>query len=294
MRNKAYPLYIAVVAARNENKFISYSIRSVINQTIPPKICLLVDDGSTDNTPELAAQEGAEVLYYHRPRYKMRGVNQAYALIAGVLSASYDFPDWKYLFKFDGDTVLPPYYVEHLLNVMEKDPRLGICAGKPANEKIRLARASDAAKLYRRECWDEIKGIDIWIAFDSHALLKAAQAGWRTATIPTVTFQELRPSGKYGLTRWVLTGFERASFGLPLYHTVLAAAKNIIWGWPPILNFFATIFAHILNNWSPAPNLDKGWVRRFAISEVTNFMREIWKSLKEKTRAKTIVESHPV
>ena len=218
----------------------------------------------------------------------MRGVNQAYALIAGVLSASYDFPDWEYMLKFDGDTVIPPHYVEHLVKEMEKDPRLGICAGKPAHERIRLARASDAAKLYRRECWDDIKGIDIWIAFDSHALLKAAQAGWKTATIPTVTFQELRPSGKYGLTRWVLTGFERASFGLPLYHTVLAAAKNVKWGWPPILNFFATIFAHILNNWPPAPNLDRDWVRCFAIHEVTTFMREIWNSYFGKSRSKTI------
>ena len=281
MRTKPYPSYIAVVAARNEKDFISHSIYSVVKQTIPPKVCLLVDDGSTDNTPKLAAREGAEVLLYHRPRYKTRGVNQAYALIAGVLSASYDFPDWEYMLKFDGDTVIPSHYVEHLVNEMEKDSMLGICAGKPVDEKIRLARASDAAKLYRRECWDEIRGIDIWIAFDSHALLKAAQTGWRTATIPTVEFRELRPSGKYGLTRWVLTGFERASFGLPLYHTILAAAKNIKWGWPPILNFFATVFAHILNNWPPAPNIDREWVRRFAIHEITTYMREIWNAFRD-------------
>lgn len=283
MKPRSDPSYIAVVAARNEEKFIAHSIRSVLNQTIPPKVCVLSDDGSSDRTPLIAAEEGAEVLYYKRPRYNMRGVNQAYAIIAGVLTASYEAPDWEYLLKFDGDTIVPPKYVEHLISKMERDSNLGICSGMPFNEKIRLSRASDAAKLYRRECWDEIKGLDILHAFDSHALLKAAQAGWRTRTIPTVSFTEMRSSGKYGFTRWVFTGFARASFGFPLYHTVFAAAKNIRWGWPPILNFFATVFAHILSNWPPAPNLDRDWVRRFAIHEIKTFMREVWNSFSDKT-----------
>lgn len=210
----------------------------------------------------------------------MRGVNQAYALIAGVLTASYEVLDWEYLLKFDGDTIVPTNYVERLIAKMERDPKLGICSGMPYNEKIRLARASDAAKLYRRECWDDIQGLDILHAFDSHALLKAAQAGWRTRTIPTISFMEMRPSRKYGLDRWVLTGFARASFGLPLYHTVLAAAKNFRWGWPPIINVITTILAHIVNPWPRTPNLDPDWVKRHAINEVRFFLKELRNSLK--------------
>lgn len=280
MGSRTPPRYIAVVAARNEERYIAYSIRSVLNQTIPPKACVLSDDGSSDRTPLIAAEEGAEVLYYQKPRYKMRGVNQAYAIIAGVLTASYDVADWEYLLKFDGDTIVPQNYVEHLISKMKRNPKLGICSGMPYNEKIRLARASDAAKLYRRECWDDIKGVDILHAFDSHALLKAAQAGWRTRTIPTVSFVEMRPSRKYGLDRWVLTGFARASFGLPLYHTVLAAAKNVRWGRPPIINVIATILAHIVNPWPRLPNLDPEWVKRHAINEVRFFLKELKNSLK--------------
>jgi glycosyltransferase involved in cell wall biosynthesis len=280
MGSRLPPSYIAVVAARNEERYIGHSIRSVLNQTIPPQACVLSDDGSIDRTPLIAAEEGAEVLYYKKPRYRMRGINQAYAIIAGVLTASYEVPDWEYLLKFDGDTIVPPKYVERLVAEMEKDRALGICAGMPVGEKIRLARASDAAKLYRRGCWDDIKGLDIVHAFDSHALLKAAQAGWRTRTIPAVSFMEMRPSRKYGLDRWVLTGFARASFGLPLYHTVLAAAKNIRWGWPPIINVITTILAHIVNPWPRTPNLDPDWVKRHAINEVRFFLKELRNSLK--------------
>jgi glycosyltransferase involved in cell wall biosynthesis len=267
--------YIAVCAARNEEKYIAYSISSVLNQNHPPEICILSDDGSTDDTPNIAKKNGAIIYYNKKHRYKMRGVNQVLALNSGITIASNLVTDWDYLLKFDADTIIPDNYVKHIITIMEKNPSLGVCAGKPENENMRLARASDAAKIYRRKCWEDIQGLDIWIAFDSHALIKAAQAGWVTQTIPSVTFKELRPSGKYGLTRWILTGFERASFGFPLYHTVMASIKNIKWGSPPILNVLATIFSHILNPWPKAPNLDHLWVKRYAINEIRYYLKEI-------------------
>jgi len=268
--------YIAVCAARDEENFIKRSLLSVLNQTIPPELCILIDDGSKDDTPFIAKDLGANVVYHYGDRHGMREINQVIALKIGIAIATKEVSDWEFLLKFDADTEISPDYVEHLITEMEKDHKLGICSGKPENEKMRLARASDAAKLYRRKCWDEIKGLDICIAFDSHALLKASQEGWHTRTITTTTFKEMRPTGKYGLKRWILTGFERASFGLPLYHTIFASIKNIKKGFPPIINTFATIFAHILNPWPKAPNLDHDWVKNhFAINEIRFFINEL-------------------
>jgi len=271
MKNK----YVAVCAAYNEENFIAQSLSSVLKQTIPPEILILSDDGSTDDTRLIAEKLGIMVLSEKRQRYKMRGINQVLALKFGISKASEMITDWDYLLKFDADTVIPENYVEYIIEKMEKHPILGICAGKPEKEKIRLARASDAAKIYRRKCWDDIGGLDVWVAFDSHAILKAAQIGWVTRTLPNIRFRELRPTGNYGLNRWILTGFERASFGLPLYHTVLAAIKNVKSGSPPIINVFATIFSHILNPWPKAPNLNQEWIRRYAIDEIRFFIKEI-------------------
>ena len=268
--------YIAVCAARDEESLIEASLLSVLNQTIPPELCILSDDGSKDDTPFIAEKLGATVTHNYRDRHSMKEINQVIALKIGIAIATKEVPDWDYLLKFDGDTKIPPTYVEHLLNKMEESPKLGICSGRPEDEKIRLARASDAAKIYRRRCWDDIKGLDMCIAFDSHALLKAAQAGWDTGTITTITFKEMRPSGVYGLRRWILTGFERATFGLPLYHTVFASLKNVKRGSPPILNAIATIFSHIINPWPKAPNLDHEWIKNhYAINEIRFFINEI-------------------
>jgi len=267
--------YVAVCASHNEEEFIAHSLRAVLGQTAPPEIVILSDDESTDRTRLIARKLGVTVLSVKRIRYKLRGINQVLALKAGVSMATELVSDWNYLLKFDADTVIPDNYMEHIMNEMERYPSLGICAGKPEKEGIRLARASDASKVYRRECWDDIGGLDTWIAFDSHASLKASQRGWVTRTIPSITLRELRPSGKYSLTRCVLTGFERSSFGLPLYHTVLASIKNIKWGYPPILGSIATILAHIISPWPQAPGLDKAWIRKYAINEVRFFMGEL-------------------
>ena len=169
-----------------------------------------------------------------------------------------------------------PDYMKHILEKMKENPKLGICSGRPEDEKIRLARASDGAKVYRRKCWNDIKGLDICIAFDSHALIKASQTGWDNGTIDTITFKEMRPTGRYGLKRCILTGFERATFGLPLYHTIFASIKNIRYSKPPIISVLATIFSHIINPWKKAPNLDHDWVKNhYAINEIRFFMNKL-------------------
>ena len=267
--------YVAVCAAHNEEEFIAHSLKSVLGQTVPPEIVILSDDGSTDDTRLIAQKLGVIVVSEKRTRHKLGGINQVLALRAGIFMATELVNDWDYLLKFDADTVIPDNYMEHIMDKMEKRPSLGICAGKPENEGVRLARASDAAKVYRRECWDDIGGLDIWIAFDSHAILKASQRGWMPMTIPSITLRELRPSGRYSLTRCVLTGFERAAFGLPLYHTILASIKNIKWGHPPILGSIATILAHIISPYPQDTKLNRNWIRRHALNEIRFFIGEL-------------------
>jgi len=48
--------YVLITAARNEEKFIQGTIRSVVAQTRLPERWVIVDDGSTDRTAEIVAR----------------------------------------------------------------------------------------------------------------------------------------------------------------------------------------------------------------------------------------------
>ena len=112
------------------------------------------------------------------------------------------------------------------------------------------------------------------MAFDSHALLLANQYGFETTTFDEIKYTELRPAKKYSVQAWILLGMERKTMYLPLYHTFMASLKNGLTGSPRILNFFLTFFGHLL--YFPQvydPELDREWVKRYAIYEISDFFK---------------------
>lgn len=262
--------YVIVVNARNEEKFIGGCLRSLITQSLEPAAVILVDDGSTDGTIDIARSLGVEVLEPNNQRYKARGINQSLAFNAGVeYSKRYS---WEYLLKMDADSIIPPDYAARLIEKMRQHETLGVCGGVPTDSSIRLARVTDGARLIRRRCWEDIGGYTPTTGFDTHALLKAKSRGWDTVTFDEVKYVELRTSRKYGLKRWYDTGVARKRWGFTLPHTVLASLKNSLTGSPPVLNALVMILAFALSRPEPDRFLDRDWVRQYSRMEIREFM----------------------
>ncbi|MBK6290125.1 MAG: glycosyltransferase [Gammaproteobacteria bacterium] len=59
--------YVVVIPAKNEQDSIRNTLESIVGQTIPPKCVLVMDDGSTDNTPNIvrSMQIQNPVLKHH-------------------------------------------------------------------------------------------------------------------------------------------------------------------------------------------------------------------------------------
>lgn len=106
----------AVIVARNEEKDIEKTIRGLQDQTVELNI-VLIDDGSTDGTPELAKASGIHTLSlpFHRESYVG---NPAIALRFNI---GLDYlrrysPDFVLI--MGGDHWIPPDYVESVINQM--------------------------------------------------------------------------------------------------------------------------------------------------------------------------------
>lgn len=223
------PKYIAVLACRNEEKLIRGAVENVLRQTMVPSCFVVVDDGSKDETADIVEGYHPNVMLVRLrlERIAVRGVNQSLAIMHGVGAASTAAPDWDYLLKIDADSYLPSRYVEQLIARFHDYPLLGVASGVPFGEKLWKNHASDGAKVYRRECWDDIVGLEPVSGFDLRALLKARMKGWRVASFPEIRYEQKRSWEKRMLSRWLLTGQVRYKFGYSLSHTALASAISL-------------------------------------------------------------------
>jgi glycosyltransferase involved in cell wall biosynthesis len=108
------PLVSVITPCYNQGQYLEESINSLINQTYSNWECIIINDGSIDNTEEialrLAAQEQRVKYLYH----DHVGVSAArnYAIKHSV---------GKYLLPLDADDLISPSYIDECIGVLEKN-----------------------------------------------------------------------------------------------------------------------------------------------------------------------------
>jgi glycosyltransferase involved in cell wall biosynthesis len=111
------PLVSVVMPAYNAERFIGEALASALSQTYEPVEVIVVDDGSTDRTAEIAAAHDATVL-------RQGHAGSASARNAGLKRASGDY--WTIL---DADDVMPLEALEQQVAELGKHPEPVIVFG---------------------------------------------------------------------------------------------------------------------------------------------------------------------
>lgn len=243
--------FVLLTAAKNEERYIEYAIRSIVRQTIYPIAWYIVDDGSTDGTAEiirdyakahsfirLISRESGQERSFGA---QYRAINMAYALAEGL---NFDFIGVQ-----DADIeVESDQYYERVLNAFSHDERLGVAGGyiferKGEQWRPRPANAPDAVaggiQMFRRACFDEIGGYSplLFGGEDWLAQIDAKRAGWAVYALPDAVARHYRPTSSAdgrlkGLFR---LGMMDASFGSHPVFEVLKCARRA-WENPVILS----------------------------------------------------------
>lgn len=186
---------LIITPAKDEAEYIEKTIASLENQTQRPACWVIVNDGSSDRTGQLADQAAAKhdwIRVIHRPEKTERRVGP------GVIEAFYvgldsqDLTQFDYVCKMDADIELKPAYFQTLLDRFDANPRLGTISGKcwvPVGDQLVLERTGDqfshgVAKLFRRECFEQIGGFVrevMWDGIDCH---RCRMLGWEAVSDP--------------------------------------------------------------------------------------------------------------
>jgi len=173
---------LIITPAKDEAEYIEKTITSLVNQTHRPACWVIVNDGSSDRTGELADKAAAEhdwIKVIHRPAGTQRRVGPGVIEAFYVGLESQNMADFDYVCKMDADIELKSQYFQLLMERFEQNPRLGTISGKcwvPVHGKFVLERTGDqfshgVAKLFRRECFEEIGGFVrevMWDGIDCH------------------------------------------------------------------------------------------------------------------------------
>lgn len=93
----------AYIPCYNAAPYIEPTIKAVLNQTLPPAELLIIDDGSTDRTAEIASRYPVRVIRHEKNRGLAAGRNTAFANARHGLVAA-----------IDADAILQPNWMECL------------------------------------------------------------------------------------------------------------------------------------------------------------------------------------
>jgi len=273
--------YVLISPCRDEARFLRRTLDSVAAQTVPPALWVVVDDGSTDETPRILEEYASRLPWLRVVRRTDRG---ARAVGPGVIEAFYqgletiELDDFDYLCKLDMDLDLPSGYFELLMLRMEREPRLGTCSGKPwfihprTGERVPEVCGDEISvgmtKFYRASCFREIGGFVRQVMWDGIDCHRARMLGWIAESVndPELRFLHLRPMGaSQGKGIW--SGRVRAGFGQhfmgtsPLYY--LAVALYRLPKHPVVSGSVAMLWGYLSSALKGAPRYEDAEFRRF-------------------------------
>ncbi|MEJ0030732.1 MAG: glycosyltransferase family A protein [Bacteroidota bacterium] len=108
-----------IVPCYNQAEFLADVLNSVISQTYSDWECIVVDDGSPDNTTEVAAQFTSRDQRISVVTKKNGGLSDARNF--GILRSK-----GKYILPLDADDRIGPDYLKLAVEALEKDPSLRV------------------------------------------------------------------------------------------------------------------------------------------------------------------------
>lgn len=202
-----HPRYVLITPARNEEAFIGQIIESVIQQTVLPVKWVIVDDGSTDKTPEIVSRYIAKypwIEMVQRPQRRER----SFAAKVHAFNAGFEKMkglNYEVMGNLDADLTFETDYIEFILSKFREDAKLGVAGTVFQEEGYSSERQSfegqnhvaGGCQMFRKRCFEEIGGfvpneaggVD-WIAVTTARML-----GWKTQSFREKSFFHHRHLG---------------------------------------------------------------------------------------------------
>ncbi|WP_446744384.1 glycosyltransferase [Silvibacterium acidisoli] len=253
------PRIALVTPLKDEEKFIRGMIESILDQQIRPEVWVIVDDGSTDNTPDIVQDYCGRFPFIELLRLPARSERKPGGEGAIVVALAKINPaDFDYIARFDADLLFEPDYFARILQEFDRDPALGIAGGclyvekngRRIAEKAPEYHVRGAVKMYRRACFAELGGLGTEIGWDTTDEVWAWTSGWKTRSFADISVIHRRPTG---------VGIRAARI-----YRERGRAEYLTWSHPVfiVLKVLKIAIQNPLNAWSFALGVSTAYIRK--------------------------------
>jgi poly-beta-1,6-N-acetyl-D-glucosamine synthase len=203
--------YAAVTPARDEEQNLARLGEAMVNQTMAPVRWVIVENGSSDRTLEVArgleAQHSFIRVINTPPASGYVRTVAEHAFQAGV-DALDDLGDL--VVKLDADVSVDPDYFQRLAGAFSTHPDLGIASGVMVEqcggvwEEVPLFddHCWGPTRAYRRSCLEVVLPLEDGHNWTNVDETKAHLAGFTTRALRDLRFRHHRPEGAGEGSRW--------------------------------------------------------------------------------------------
>ena len=201
----------AFAYVRNEEKNISKVIESLKKQTLPLGQIIIVNDGSSDQTSDIAKNFGVDVIDLpdeHKDKRATPELSKLRNVALSALNAEYD-----YILHFGGDHIFPPHYVEYITKEMDVTQQLGVCSGSINGFREKRNEPAGSGRIAR---YSILKSMNMKYptkyGSESYLLYKSLELGYQNKILDIET-SVLRPT-RSTYTKNQYLGYGRAAKAL--------------------------------------------------------------------------------
>jgi glycosyltransferase involved in cell wall biosynthesis len=182
-----------VIPARNEEKYIGKTLASISNQSLKPDKVVVVDDGSSDRTAEIAKQFSVTVLSRPDRGYNALGLPSETVPWNFGLKFLDKISDIDYVMMLAADQILARDYIEKIIAMMEKNRRVILASGRIIGEMARAPRGS--GRIYRFAFLRDIGFFPANYGAESYTMCKALEKGYEIRVVQNaISFGQRRTS----------------------------------------------------------------------------------------------------
>lgn len=230
--------FLIIIPAHNEQDNLAFTLDSLQQQSFKDFKVVVVNDGSTDNTPQI-------IQKYTDSDARFETINlqkSAHQPGSKVVNAFYNgfntqnIEEFDIICKFDADIILAPEYLKEIENAFQNHPKYGLVGGLLYVEKngewvyegnSNKHHVRGPMKAYRKEAFQAMDGIRETLGWDNIDSILLKNLGWEEVVLPELHVKLLKVKGSdYTVKPFDYYGRYFYFLGLNRFLAYVAAAKE--------------------------------------------------------------------